>query len=78
MSETTGAGTGGTATAPAASKGAKAPAGSPMEENKYHNYVTNAIPWYVHLLWLIFWVCSIAYLIYFMFPTMKQELITPP
>ncbi len=44
-------------------------------EQKYHNYSSNDIPWYVRLMWLGFWVLAIVYTIRFLFPALQAELI---
>lgn len=48
------------------------------EEGRYHHYTGNTIPWFIHLMWLLFWVFSIIYLIRFMLPALQVELVTPP
>jgi hypothetical protein len=48
------------------------------EESRYHHYTGNTIPWFIHLMWLLFWVFSIIYLIRFMLPALQVELVTPP
>ena len=30
--------------------------GSPQAEHRYHDYIGNAIPWYVRVIWIGFWV----------------------
>jgi len=55
------------------------PESPPAEvENQNHRYVTNAIPWFVHLLWLLFWMLAIWYVLSFLFPAMRAELVSPP
>jgi len=44
------------------------------EEAKHHQYVGNRIPWYVRLIWLLFWVFAIYYTIQYMFPALRVEL----
>lgn len=51
---------------------------SPEAEGRYHSYVGSAIPWYVRLLWLVFWVLSIAYVISYLLPALQQEVVSPP
>ena len=46
-----------------------------VSDNKFHNYTSNAIPWYVRMIWLGFWVFAIAYTIRFLFPALQTELI---
>ncbi len=52
--------------------------GSPQEEGRFHSYRTNIIPWYVHLLWVAFWIGSIAYVLRYLIPAMQVELTSPP
>lgn len=49
-----------------------------VEEGVFHAYTGNAIPWYVRLLWLIFWCCAIAYVVTWLLPSLRTELLTPP
>ena len=51
---------------------------SPQAEGRYHSYRTHAIPWYVHLLWVSFWIGAISYALKFMIPAMQSELMSPP
>jgi hypothetical protein len=48
------------------------------EEGRHHTYVGAEIPWYVHLLWLAFWIFAIYYVLRYLFPTVAQELPSPP
>jgi len=43
-------------------------------EHQFHHYTGNAIPWYVRLMWLGFWIFAIAYAIRLLFPAMQVEL----
>ena len=47
-------------------------------EGTFHAYTGNAIPWYVRLLWLLFWCGAIAYVVTWLLPALQTELITPP
>lgn len=51
---------------------------SAEEEHQFHNYVGNAIPWYVRLIWILFWALAIYYMIAFLFPAMQIEISSPP
>ena len=51
---------------------------TPVEESRHHTYVGTAIPWYVRLMWVAFWIMSIWYVITFLLPALKREMITPP
>ncbi len=48
------------------------------QEHRYHHYTGNAIPWYVRLIWILFWVFAIYYAVRYLLPTMQVELVTPP
>ena len=56
-----------------ASDSADQPESSAEVEHRYHHYRGNAIPWYVRLMWLGFWVFAIAYTIQFVFPALQVE-----
>ena len=51
---------------------------SAVEEGTFHAYTGNAIPWYVRLLWILFWCGAIAYVVTWLLPALQTELITPP
>jgi hypothetical protein len=51
---------------------------SVQEENTFHAYVGNAIPWYVRLIWLLFWCGAIAYVVTWLLPALQTELLSPP
>ena len=57
---------------------AKSEAGSPQQEQQYHTYVSNVIPWYIRVMWLIFWVLAIGYAIANFLPAIQSELLAPP
>ncbi len=44
------------------------------EERQHHTYTTNRIPWYVHLMWISFWVLAIWYTAAYMVPAIREEL----
>jgi hypothetical protein len=50
------------------------PATTVQEEEQYHHYTGNRIPWYVRLMWLGFWIFAIAYTIRLLFPALQREL----
>lgn len=50
----------------------------PDGEEKYHNYVTNKIPWFVHVMWVIFWILAIGYLLTWFVPSLQREILNPP
>lgn len=43
-------------------------------EHEFHNYTGNQIPWYVRLIWLLFWVFAIYYTIKYLFSAIQVEL----
>lgn len=51
---------------------------SAEEEHRHHTYVGNAIPWYVRLIWVLFWVFVIYYGITYFLPAIDAELLSPP
>ena len=51
---------------------------SAASENRFHQYTGNRIPWYVRLIWLLFWVFAVYYMVVYLFPAMQIELLTPP
>lgn len=53
-------------------------AGSPEHEHRYHDYMGNAIPWYVRVIWIGFWIFAITYTIRFLLPAMQVELLPGP
>ena len=56
-----------------------APENTPPEiEHQHHNYVGNAIPWYVRAIWIGFWIFAVSYTIRFLFPAMQLELFHRP
>lgn len=48
------------------------------QDLKFHTYVSHVIPWYVRLMWLMFWIFAIGYTISFFVPAIQTELLTPP
>ena len=55
------------------------PENTPAEiEHQHHNYVGNAIPWYVRAIWIGFWIFAVAYVIRFLFPALQVELFHKP
>lgn len=47
-------------------------------EHRYHQYTGNRIPWYVRLIWLLFWIFAVYYTVVYLIPTMQIEMISPP
>ena len=48
------------------------------EDSCFHNYVGHQIPWYVRLLWILFWIFAVYYTLTYLFPALRIELTTPP
>lgn len=51
---------------------------SPEAEKKLHRYVGNRIPWYVHLIWVSFWIFAVWYVLRYLFPAIQREFLSPP
>lgn len=51
---------------------------SPQAEHVHHRYVGNRIPWYVRLIWLLFWIFAVYYAVTYLIPYMQRELLAPP
>jgi hypothetical protein len=51
---------------------------SAPEENRYHTYAGNSIPWWVRVLWICFWTFTIYYVINFLLPAIQSEILSPP
>ncbi len=47
-------------------------------EHEHHQYAGNTIPWYVHLMWIGFWVFVIVYTLRYLVPALDVELVSPP
>lgn len=47
-------------------------------EGRFHNYTGNRIPWYVRLVWVLFWTFAVYYTLQYLFPAMRIELTSPP
>jgi len=51
---------------------------SAEQEHRHHTYTSNEIPWYVRLIWVLFWVFVISYGIRYFLPAIQTELLNPP
>jgi hypothetical protein len=51
---------------------------APEVENRNHRYVGNRIPWFVHLLWVSFWLLALYYGLRYLLPAIQREFLTPP
>jgi hypothetical protein len=47
---------------------------SAQEEHQHHDYVGNAIPWYVRAIWIGFWIFTVYYTIKYLLPALQVEL----
>jgi hypothetical protein len=47
-------------------------------EAEYHTYRGSRIPWYVRLIWILFWCFAAYYAIRYLFPDLRTELFNPP
>ncbi len=51
---------------------------SAQGEHRHHRYVTNEIPWFVHLIWVGFWILAVYYTVRWILPMMQLEIRNPP
>lgn len=51
-----------------------APPDSPEAERRYHRYVGNRIPWFVHLIWVSFWILAVVYVLRYLVPAIRKEI----
>lgn len=51
---------------------------SAEDEDRYHSYTSNTIPWFVHVLWVLFWCFVLYYLTSYLVPVLRTELLSPP
>ncbi len=47
-------------------------------EHQFHHYTGNRIPWYLRLMWILFWIFAIYYTLSYLFPALRVELASPP
>lgn len=48
------------------------------QEHRFHHYTGNDIPWYVRLIWILFWIFAIYYAVRYFLPMIQVEMVTPP
>lgn len=53
-------------------------AATPEQDLRYHTYVSHVIPWYVRLIWVVFWIFAIGYVVNYFLPAVQTELLTHP
>jgi hypothetical protein len=51
---------------------------SPEQENAFHHYTGNAIPWFIRGIWIVFWIYAITYVVLWLIPALQTELLSPP
>lgn len=51
---------------------------SAQEEGRHHTYAGYTIPWYVHLLWISFWLLCVYYVLAYLVPALRTEIVNPP
>jgi hypothetical protein len=51
---------------------------TPEAEHKHHRYVGSKIPWFIHVLWVSFWLLAIYYVLTYLFPALQSEFRSPP
>lgn len=51
---------------------------TPDQDGRQLTYLSNTIPWFVRLMWVVFWIFAVAYAIAFFLPAIQKELVTPP
>jgi hypothetical protein len=57
----------------------KRPANVPAEvENRNHTYVTNRIPWFVHVMWITYWLLAISYVLTYQLAAIREAFLSPP
>ena len=51
---------------------------SASAEHRFHTYVSARIPWYVRLIWILFWIFAAVYIVQYLFPDLQREILNPP
>ena len=51
---------------------------SAEQEHRHHGYTGTRIPWYVHLMWILFWVFAAAYVLSYVFPALQRAFVPRP
>lgn len=47
-------------------------------EARHLTYTSNAIPWFIRLMWVAFWIFAIGYAVSFFLPAIQRDLVSPP
>lgn len=50
---------------------------SARDEHQHHRYVGSRIPWYVRMIWILFWIFVVYYTIQYLFPDLRASLLAP-
>lgn len=50
----------------------------PEVEHQQHAYTTNRIPWYVHVIWVLFWIFAVSYVVTYLLPAIQKEFLAAP
>jgi hypothetical protein len=45
---------------------------SPEQEGQFHTYTTHRIPWFIRVIWIIFWIGLVWYLVTLAVPSAKN------
>jgi len=53
---------------------ANQPKSSAEQDSVFHTYTTHRIPWYVHVLWIVFLISLVWYIFRFAVPSAKELL----
>lgn len=51
---------------------------APEQEGRFHRYVGSTIPWYVHVIWVLFWCFAVYYVVQYLLPMLQSEIASPP
>lgn len=52
--------------------------GTAQEEGRFLNYVGHQIPWFLRVMWILFWGLSAWYVLQWLLPALRVELLSPP
>lgn len=50
----------------------------PETEGRFHHYTGNKLPWYIHLIWVLFWIFVVIYGLMYLLPALRTEIVNPP
>lgn len=48
---------------------------TPESEARNHTYTSSVIPWYVRLIWILFWIFVVYYGVTYFLPAIQEELL---